>query len=244
MLNVDTLLNIFNFIPKISKLRLVCKLWHQLLPYKIIKLYKSEEINSSVIKYSINDNSIYITIDFKSIVLTGTFLEMFDELTNISKYYIKNMKYETNFKPKLIEESVNKSTNNKTSVISNSMYKVLLRIAENQKYEYEIFIPLVIHDSMIYDFKFFKLECRDILPNEFKAIAIRIRNNRSDKKLEHDINYYKITRDLINLVFNNIVFDYLPKVKATDYNKYYRRLNYNNCLQNTKILIKRFTYIY
>ena len=238
MLNLDTLLNIFTYIPKVKKLRLVCKLWYELLPYKIIKFYKL--IDDIEIKYFVNGQCIHINIFNKLITLTGSFLEIFDELVNTR---FTKIEYETDCVPKFIDtQIINQCSTMKKLIFSNRIYKILIRTSENIVYQYQIFIPLIIHDKIIYDFKFFTLECRDLLPNEFKPISIIIKTISSIKN--YDINFYNITRDLPVSVFSSIMFNYLPKIKDTEYLKYYQEMMkiIKTCINNTGTCICKSCY--
>ena len=212
-LSDDPLLHIFSFHDeKISPLRLVCKIWCSLLPYKIIKILinaqKKDKYNRKIsIDYFINNDTIDIgffeTINFS---ITATFLELYDIINNISTGNLAPSVTNKNIIVSKDKNLITQCSSIKKTIRSDYKYKIKITDSSNTISTYELTIPFITNKSIVYNFGNFSIECRDILINEFKEISItKMIKSTFDTNL--DEYYYKVSRDIPFKFFNSIMFN-------------------------------------
>ena len=203
-LNDDVLLHIFSlYSEKINLLRLVCKKWKILLPYKIMKIISSSNDKNRSIKYNFNYNCIKVNL------IETTIFEV-DGIADLDNFFmslykgkvVPTMVYEESFVPSVITDSITNCCKYKMVIRSNFTYKLLVYDPSAKSKTFDLYIPFITHGNHVFDFKYFMIEVRDILPNEFGPIKV---SYDVKMKKNYEEYYYKICRDLPVKYLDNMI---------------------------------------
>jgi hypothetical protein len=221
----ELITSIIGFVRESSNLkilRLVNKTFYACMHYKVIKIYPVDNYN---LELKVKDGSI--VIDYKQqheqvsdhTSFTYKFFNMLETMNSV-------IQYEDNFEHKRMNIEMTRHNKDKHFVLQDKQYDMIVYSNYNNqnKHQFKFKVPV---NGGVYDFKYFLLELRDMLPRENKDISLQSISkfdSNFKKEYTYEIYYYKISRDLPDSVFEKIMFNKMFNMEKSRYETFYKEI--------------------